>query len=118
MTQNFEDFQKLTPSNTDNSYIYHKKPTLCLSLHELKIKCYQPLSESLSSFLPWKGMPSKRTMLLTETRENPLLTEAFAPKKVETSTQPGEILVFLPMSRHSQNLHAHSRSRDVPLKKK
>ena len=40
-------------------------------------------------------MPSKRTMLLTETRENPMLTEE--RKKEETPTQAGEILVFLPI---------------------
>lgn len=51
--------------------------------------CYESLSESLPSFLSWQGIPFKHTVLFTEARENPLLSEE------ETTTQPGEILGLL-----------------------
>lgn len=47
-----------------------------------KTTSYGLLSESLPSFLSWQN----RTMLLIDTRGNPLLIEAFTLKIVETST--------------------------------
>ena len=59
-------------------------------------------------------MPSKRTMLVTEPSENPLLTDEFALNIVETSAQPGEILATEYVSPFSELIHAYSHSMDAP----
>ena len=94
--------RNLTSSNPGNRYTRYIQLTWCLALYESQTTSSELLSESLPSFLSWQD----RTMLLIDTRGNPLLIEAFTLKIVETSTQqPLENCMYI----HVQEIY-------IPLK--
>ena len=101
-----------------NIDIYHKKPTSCLSLHEFK---KSDTNLSVNHFhLYFFGKECLLNVPCYQLNQDPFLTgRASNPNKFETSTRPGEILVFLPIRLiilRTQYMHIHTQG--MPLQKK